>query len=152
MLAHVASREGVVAAENIMGHDVVMDYRTTPSAIYTSPEVASVGLTERQAGEKGIAVRVGRFPLAANGKSMIVNDVAGIVKYIVDEKYDEILGLHIIGPRATDLIVEGALAIRLEATVDEIVTTIHAHPTIGEALAEAALASRDEAIHLPKKQ
>ena len=152
MLAHVASREGVVAAENIMGHDVVMDYRTTPSAIYTSPEVASVGLTERQAGEKGIAVRVGRFPLAANGKSMIVNDVAGIVKYIVDEKYGEILGLHIIGPRATDLIVEGALAIRLEATVDEIVTTIHAHPTIGEALAEAALASRSEAIHLPKKQ
>ena len=152
MLAHVASREGVVAAENIMGHDVVMDYRTTPSAIYTSPEVASVGLTERQAREKGISVRIGRFPLAANGKSMIVNDVAGIVKYVIDERYDEILGLHIIGPRATELIVEGALAIRLEATVDEIATTIHAHPTIGEALSEAVLASRNEAIHIPKKQ
>ncbi len=152
MLAHVASREGVVAAENIMGHDVLMDYRTTPSAIYTSPEVASVGLTERQAGEKGIAVRIGRFPMAANGRSVIVNDVAGIVKYVVDEKYGEIIGLHIIGPHATDLIVEGALAIRLEATVDEIVTTIHAHPTIGEALAEAALASRGETIHMPKKQ
>ena len=109
-------------------------------------------MTERQAGEKGIAVRVGRFPLAANAKSMIANDVSGIVKYVVDEKYGEILGLHIVGPRATDLIVEGALAIRLEATVDDIATTIHAHPTIGEALSEAALASRNEAIHMPKKQ
>ncbi len=151
MLAHVASREGEVAAENIMGGNVAMDYRTVPSAIYTSPEVASVGMTEKQAIAKGLSVRTGRFPLSANGKSIIMNDVSGIVKYIVDEKYGEILGLHIIGPRATDLIVEGALAIRTEATVDEIVTTVHAHPTIGEALAEAALASRNEAIHLPRR-
>lgn len=87
----------------------------------------------------------------ANGKSLIMNDTDGLVKYVVDEKYDEILGVHIIGPRATDLIVEGALALRLEATVDELVTTVHAHPTVGEALLEGALAVRGQSISMPKK-
>ena len=126
MLAHVASREGIVAAENIMGRSVTMDYKTVPSAIYTSPEIASVGLTERQAREKGFKVKVGRFPLANNGKCIIMNDIDGLVKYVIHEKYNEILGVHIIGPRATDLIVEGALALRLEATAEEIISTIHA--------------------------
>jgi len=151
MLAHVASREGEVAAENIMGHPVEMDYKTVPSAVYTSPEIASVGLTEKEAAEKGLRVKVGRFPLMANGKSIIMNEMDGMVKYVVDEKYDEILGVHIIGPRATDLIVEGALALRLEATVDEILTTVHAHPTVGEALLEGAMAVRGLAVSLPKK-
>ncbi|ADE57700.1 MULTISPECIES: dihydrolipoyl dehydrogenase [Aminobacterium] len=152
MLAHVASREGIVAAENIMGRSVTMDYKTVPSAIYTSPEIASVGLTERQAREKGFKVKVGRFPLANNGKCIIMNDIDGLVKYVIHEKYNEILGVHIIGPRATDLIVEGALALRLEATAEEIISTIHAHPTIGEALAEGALAALGRVIHLPAKK
>ncbi|MDD4612956.1 MAG: dihydrolipoyl dehydrogenase [Synergistaceae bacterium] len=151
MLAHVASREGEVAAENIMGHKTEMDYKTVPNAVYTAPEIASVGLTEKEAAEKGFRVKIGRFPFMANGKSLIMNDTDGLVKYVVDEKYDEILGVHIIGPRATDLIVEGALALRLEATVDELVTTVHAHPTVGEALLEGALAVRGQSISMPKK-
>ena len=151
MLAHVASREGEVAAENIMGHKTEMDYKTVPNAVYTAPEIASVGLTEKEAAEKGFRVKIGRFPFMANGKSLIMNDTDGLVKYVVDEKYDEILGVHIIVPRATDLIVEGALALRLEATVDELVTTVHAHPTVGEALLEGALAVRGQSISMPKK-
>lgn len=151
MLAHVASREGEVAAESIMGRAVTMDYKTVPSAVYTAPEIASVGLGEKEAREQGFQVKIGRFPLMANGKSIIMNEADGMVKYVVDGKYDEILGVHIIGSRATDLIVEGALALRLEATVDEIVTTVHAHPTVGEALMEGAMAVRGEAISLPKK-
>ena len=151
MLAHVASREGEVAAENIMGHAVDMDYKTVPSAVYTAPEIASVGLSESEAKSRGHRVKIGRFPLMANGKSIIMNESDGMVKDVVDEKYDEILGVHIIGPRATDLIAQGGLALRLEATVDEIVTTIHAHPTVGEALLEAAMAVQGRAISLPKK-
>jgi dihydrolipoamide dehydrogenase len=151
MLAHVASREGEVAAENIMGHAVNMDYKTVPSAVYTAPEIASAGLTEREARGRGHDVKIGKFPLMANGKSIILNDMDGMVKYVVDAKYDEILGVHIIGPRATDLIAQGGLALRLEATVDEILTTIHAHPTVGEALLEAAMAVQGRAISLPKK-
>ena len=151
MLAHVASREGEVAAENIMGHAVDMDYKTVPSAVYTAPEIASVGLSESEAKGRGHRVKVGRFPLMANGKSLIMNESDGMVKYVVDEKYDEILGVHIIGPRATDLIAQGGLALRLEATVDEIITTIHAHPTVGEALLEGAMAVQGRAISLPKK-
>lgn len=151
MLAHVASREGEVAAENIMGYAVAMDYKTVPSAVYTAPEIASVGLSESEAKSRGHRVKIGRFPLMANGKSLIMNESDGMVKYVVDEKYDEILGVHIIGPRATDLIAQGGLALRLEATVDEIITTIHAHPTVGEALLEGAMAAQGRAISLPKK-
>lgn len=152
MLAHVASREGEVAAENIMGHNVKMDYKTNPGCIYTSPEIASVGLTEKEAREKGYDVKIGKFPLVANGKSLLMNETDGIIKFVVDDKYDEILGVHIVGPRATDLIVEGALALRLEATIDEIVSTIHAHPTVGEALGEAALDVNGGAIHIPPRK
>ena len=151
MLAHVASREGEVAAANMMGHTAEMEHTTVPSAVYTAPEIASVGLSEKDALERGFRVKIGRFPLMANGKSLIMNETDGMVKYVVDEKYDEILGVHIIGPRATDLIVEGALALRLEATVDEILTTVHAHPTVGEALLEGAMAVRGQALSLPKK-
>jgi dihydrolipoamide dehydrogenase len=152
MLAHVASREGEVAAENILGHSHKMDYKTAPGCVYTTPEIAWVGMTEEQAAEKGYKVKTGKFPLMANGKCLIMNDTAGFIKFVVDAKHDEVLGVHIIGPRATDLIVEGALALRLEATIDEIVTTIHAHPTVGEALGEAALDVNGAAIHMPPKQ
>lgn len=108
------------------------------------PEAASVGLTEEQCKAKGIEYKVGKFPLSANGKSLILNGGEGLVKIISDVKYGEILGMHMIGPRATDLISEGALAIRLEATTDEIISTIHSHPTVSEAVREAALHLENE--------
>lgn len=149
MLAHVASEQGVIAAENIMGLNKKMDYKTVPACVYTKPEIASVGLTEQQAKEKGIDYKVGKFPLVANGKSLIMNEAEGtFIKIIADKKYDEILGVHIYGPRATDLITEGALALRLESTTEELITTIHAHPTVGEAVKEAALACDNRAIHI----
>ena len=148
MLAHVASDQGIVAVENIMGKNKEMDYKTVPACVYTKPELATVGLTEEQAKEKGIDYKVGKFPLIANGKSLIMNETTGIIKVISDKKYDEILGVHILGPRATDLIAEAALALRLEATTEEIITTVHAHPTVGEAIREAVLAVNKEAIHM----
>ncbi|MCT4563807.1 MAG: dihydrolipoyl dehydrogenase [Maledivibacter sp.] len=149
LLAHVASAEGIAAAENIMGRASKIDFKTTPSAVYTKPELASVGLTEREAKNQGYEVKIGSFPLFANGKSLIMGETNGIVKFVVDANTDEILGIHMAGPRATDLIMEGGLALRLEATVEEIITTIHAHPTIGEAFHEAAHAVHNSSIHLP---
>lgn len=151
MLAHVASEQGMVAAERIMGKDSGMDYKTVPACVYLKPELASVGLSEEQVKEKGIPYRVGRFPLAGNAKSLIMNETDGIVKVIADEKYGEILGVHILGPRATDLIAEAALALRLECTTEELITTIHAHPTISEAVREAALSVTKEAIHIQNR-
>ncbi|HCL4445549.1 dihydrolipoamide dehydrogenase [Clostridium botulinum] len=151
MLAHVASDQGIIAVENIMGKNKKMDYKTVPACVYTKPELASVGLTEEQAKQKGVDYKVGKFPLIYNGKSLIMNDTEGFIKIIADKKYEEILGVHILGPRATDLITEAALALRLEATLEEIITTVHAHPTIGEAMKEAALAVNKEAIHMVNK-
>lgn len=148
MLAHVASAEGILAVETIMGIKSKIDFRTIPYCVYTKPELASVGLTESQARDLGYEVKVGNFPMAVNGKAMIMGETTGVVKYIADAVTGEILGLHMAGPRATDLIVEGALAIRLEATVDELISTIHAHPTVGESLLEAAHAVHGNAIHL----
>jgi Pyruvate/2-oxoglutarate dehydrogenase complex, dihydrolipoamide dehydrogenase (E3) component, and related enzymes len=138
MLAHVASQQGEVAAENAMDHDVVYDEKTNPSCVYTNPEFAGVGLTQEDIRGHEKNYSIGRFPLAANGKSLIMGATEGMIKIISDKKYKEIVGVHILGPRATDLIVEGALALRLESTVEEIISTIHAHPTVGEALKEAA--------------
>ena len=151
MLAHVASAQGEIAAEHAMGIDAKYDGGTNPSCVYTSPEFASVGLTEQEAKKRGLAYKVGRFPMAANGRALIANGGEGIVKIIADEKYGEILGLHILGPCATEMIAEGVLAIRLEATLDEIADTIHAHPTITEAIREAALAAKKQAIHIPNR-
>jgi dihydrolipoamide dehydrogenase len=106
-----------------------------------------VGLTEEQAKAKGIAYKVGKFPMSANGKALILNGGEGLVKIVAGAKYGEVLGMHIIGPRATDLIAEGALAIRLEATLDELISTIHSHPTVTETLREAALHAEKRAIH-----
>ena len=148
MLAHVASAEGIVAVENIMKIKPEIDFKTVPSAIYTKPEVASVGLTEAEAISKRIAVKVGKFPLMANGKSVIMME-EGFVKIVADAETKEILGAQIVGPRATDIIGEVALAIRLEATVDELITTIHAHPTVSEAVMEASHDVFGHPIHLP---
>ncbi|MBU4439626.1 MAG: dihydrolipoyl dehydrogenase [Acetobacterium sp.] len=147
MLAHVASQQGEVAAENAMGHAASYDEKTNPSCVYTTPEFASVGLTQEDIRGNEKDYSIGRFPLAANGKSLIMGDTEGMVKIISNKKYKEIVGVHILGPRATDLIVEGALALRLESTVAEIISTIHAHPTVGEAIKEAALATENRAIH-----
>ena len=138
---------GEVAAENIMGIPAVYDEKTNPTCVYMEPEAASVGLTEEQAKAKGLNYKVGKFPMSANGKALILNGGEGLVKIIADAKYGEVLGMHIIGPRATDLIAEGALAIRLEATIDELISTIHSHPTVTETMREAALNVEKRAIH-----
>lgn len=150
LLAHVASSHGIAVAENIMGSFEAIDYKTTPYCIYTKPELAGVGLTEKQAILKGYNVKTGKFPLYANGKSIINGMVNGLVKFVIDGDTDEILGLHIAGTNATELIGIGALAIRLESTIEEIITTIHAHPTIGESIHEAAESVYGKAIHLPR--
>ncbi|MEW6266766.1 MAG: dihydrolipoyl dehydrogenase [Thermodesulfobacteriota bacterium] len=147
-LAHSASAEGLVAAENALGGKSEMDYRVVPNCIYSSPEVAGVGLTEKEAKTGGYAVKVGRFPFSALGKAVATGATQGLAKIVVEEKYGEILGVHLIGERASDLIAEAALAIRLEATVDQLCATMHAHPTFAEALFEAAQAVNNRAIHL----
>lgn len=145
MLAHVASREGELAAENIMGHNLKMDYGKVPGAIYTNPEIAWVGLTEKQALESGRDISIGRFPMAYNGKSMVMGG-EGLFKIVVDRQLGEILGVHLIGPRATDIIAEAVLAINMEATVNDLIEAIHAHPTVSEAVGEAALDSLGRAL------
>lgn len=148
MLAHVATAEGECAVRNMLGEKMRMDYRAVPSCIYTSPEIASVGLTEEKARESG-EIRIGTFPLRANGKALILNETDGMVKIISDRKYGEILGVHIIGPHATDMIAEAVLGIRLEATVNELAGAIHPHPTLSEAMMEAALMLTGGPIHMP---
>jgi len=150
MLAHAASAEGIVAVESIMNKKLNIDFNTIPYCVYTKPELAGVGLTEEQAKEKGYDVKVGIFPLYINGKAMIQGEQEGLVKYVIDGATKEVLGLHMSGPSGTELIVEGALAVRLEATIDEITSTIHAHPTVAESLHEAAHAVYNNAIHMPK--
>lgn len=150
LLAHVASAEGIIAAENMMGKYIPIDFKTIPYCVYTKPEIASVGLNERQALKQGYSIKVGKFPLYANGKSVIKGEVNGLVKFVIDEDTDEILGLHIAGPNATELIAVGAMAIRLEATLNEVISTIFAHPTISESIHEAAHAVHRNAIHMPR--
>lgn len=148
-LAHVASLGGEVAVENALGHSATLDLKTVPSCVYTDPEIASVGLTEEQARQVGHDVRVGRFPLIANGKALTYGERTGFVKVVSEARFGEVLGLHIVAPHASDLIHEGGLALALEATLDELAMTVHGHPTLGEAVREAALAARGAAIHLP---
>ncbi len=150
MLAHVASAEGIVAVESIMNKKSKIDFKTVPYCVYTRPELAGVGLTEEQARSKGLDIKIGMFPMYINGKSIIEGETDGIVKYIADSITGEVLGLHMAGSHATELIVEGALAIKLEATMEEIISTIHAHPTVGESLQESAHAVYNNAIHIPK--
>jgi dihydrolipoamide dehydrogenase len=149
LLAHVASLGGEVAVENALGHASTLDLKTVPSCVYTEPEVASVGLTEQQASESGYDVQVGRFPLNANGKALTFGESRGQVKVVSEARFGEVLGLHIVAPHASDLIHEGGLALALEATIDELIATVHGHPTLGEAVREAALEVRGEALHLP---
>lgn len=150
-LAHTASAMGEVAAENICGIEAHYDEKTNPTCVYIEPEAASVGLTEEKCKAQGIEYKVGKFPMSANGKALILNGGEGLVKIIAGKEYGEILGMHIIGPRATDLIAEGALAISEEMTLDEIINTIHSHPTVTETMREAALQAEKRAIHTSNK-
>ncbi len=136
-LAHTATAEGLVAAENICGHHSVMSYKANPACIYTEPEVASVGLTEAEARAKGLDVKVGTFPFRNLGKAMAINERDGFVKVVAENKYGEILGVHVIGPHATDIIHEAVVSIQLENTVEELMRTIHAHPSLSEAMGQA---------------
>jgi len=149
MLAHVGSAMGIVSAEHIAGHEtIILDYEMMPRATYCQPQVASFGLTEAQAKERGYTVKIGRFPFQANGKALGLGDYAGWVKLVVDEKYGEILGAHMIGPEVTELLPELTLAHMLELTPEEIARNVHAHPTISEALMEAAHGALGSAIHI----
>ena len=152
MLAHVASAEGLVAVENIMGKTATINYDKVPACIYSFPEVAVVGLTEAEAKRRGHDLKVGTFPLAANGKALAEGETDGLIKIVADAQYGEILGVHIIAAQATDLISEAVLALELEATLDEIAMTIHPHPTSSEIVMEAAHVALGQAIHIFKRQ
>jgi dihydrolipoamide dehydrogenase len=148
-LAHVSSAEGIITAERIAGRDVKpINYDHVPACTYCDPEIGSVGLTEREAQEHGYDVRVGTFPFFVLGRAKMAGEAEGFVKIVADKKYDEVLGVHMIGPRATELVAEATLALRLECTVEELVRTIHAHPTFSEAVSEAAHAAHGAAIHM----
>ncbi len=148
MLAHKATKEGEVVAEVIAGHKAAKDWVGMPAAIFTDPEIATVGLGEQQAKEKGIEVRVGKFPFAALGRAMAVNETDGFIKVVADKASHEILGVHIVGPAATDLISEGALALEMHAFLEDVGLTVHPHPTLGEGLMEASQNALGHAIHV----
>src|SRR6202165_118390 len=176
MLAHVASYEGVCAVENIAGHrggapgsgfagpaatggesppqikSRVPDYHAAPNCVYTDPEIAHVGIGEKEAKEKGLDVKVGRFPFAASGRALALGQAGGLVQALADSQSGKLLGAHIIGPRATDLIAEATLAIQNGLTLEQIDLTIHAHPTLPESLMEAALAAQGRAIHITNRK
>jgi dihydrolipoamide dehydrogenase len=147
-LAHLSSAEGVALAERIAGRPFhPIDYDTVPACTYCDPEIGSVGLTERQARDRGYDVQVGTFKFGVLGRARIAGETQGFVKVVADRKYDELLGVHMIGPRATELVAEATLALRLECTVEELARTIHPHPTMAEAIGEAAHAAHGAAIH-----
>ena len=152
MLAHAAMAMGEAAAENAMGGEAGFNEDMSPACAYVGPEIAGVGYTEKRAKELGIEYIVGRFPTSANGRSLVSGCTGGLIKVLAGPKFGEILGVHILAPSATELIEEAALAIRLEATLDELTDTIHCHPTVAEALREAALAAQKRAIHIPNKK
>jgi dihydrolipoamide dehydrogenase len=146
-LAHVATREGEVAADNILGHPLKMDYKAVPACIYTEPEIAVTGLTEKEARDAGYDVQVGKFSFKALGKALAINENVGTVKIVSEKKYGEILGGHIIGPHASDLIHEICVSMKLESTIEELMGTIHAHPSLSEAVMEAAQDVKGESVH-----
>ncbi len=148
-LAHLSSAEGIVLAERIAGREArPIDYDQVPGCTYCDPEIGSIGLTEQEAVSRGFDVRVGTFPFGVLGRAKMSGDTEGFVKIVADKKYDEVLGVHMIGARATELVAGAAVALRLEATVEELIRTIHPHPTMSEAVAEAAHAVHGAAIHV----
>jgi dihydrolipoamide dehydrogenase len=148
-LAHLSSAEGVVLAERLAGREVrPINYDQVPGCTYCDPEIGSIGLTEQEATTRGFDVKVGTFPFGVLGRAKIAGETEGFVKIVAEKKYDELLGVHMIGARATELVAEAAVALRLECTVEELIRTIHAHPTMSEAVGEAAHAVHGAAIHI----
>ncbi|HKM78130.1 MAG TPA: dihydrolipoyl dehydrogenase, partial [Candidatus Bathyarchaeia archaeon] len=151
LFAHKASKEGIVAAESIAGMKSEADFRAIPWAIFTDPEIASAGLTESQAREKGYDPIIGKFPFTALGRALLAGETEGFVKVVADKSSELVLGIHIVGPEASDLISEAALAIEMGATLRDIELTIHPHPTLPESIMEAAAAAKGRAIHILQK-
>jgi dihydrolipoamide dehydrogenase len=151
LLAHKAMKEGEVIAEVVAGHKVEKDWVTIPGAIFTDPEIATAGLTADEAVAKGYEVSVGKFPFAALGKAMAMNETEGFVKIVADKKTKQILGIHIVGPEASTMISEGALALEMAAFLDDVAMTIHPHPTLGEAVMEAAAHALGQAVHIANR-
>jgi dihydrolipoamide dehydrogenase len=148
-LAHLSSAEGIALAERIAGKEFrAINYDQVPGCTYCDPEIGSVGLTEKEAQARGYDVRVGSFKFGVLARARIAGEIEGFVKIVADRKYDEVLGVHMIGPRSTELVAEATLALRLECTVEELIRTIHAHPTMSEAVGEAAHATHGAAIHV----
>ncbi|MFI8482698.1 dihydrolipoyl dehydrogenase [Pseudomonas sp. NPDC078700] len=152
MLAHKASEEGVMVAERIAGHKAQMNYDLIPSVIYTHPEIAWVGKTEQQLKADGVAVNVGTFPFAASGRAMAANDTGGMVKVIADAKTDRVLGVHVIGPSAAELVQQGAIGMEFGTSAEDLGMMVFSHPTLSEALHEAALAVNGGAIHIANRK
>ena len=152
MLAHKATKEAEVVAEQIAGNNSAMDARTIPAVVFTDPEISSTGLTELEATEAGHKLKVGKFPFAALGRAMSVNDTDGFCKMVADENSGEVLGVHIVGNGASDLISEAALAIEMGAVLHDLALTIHPHPTLSEVIMEAAAATNGEAIHIMNRK
>jgi dihydrolipoamide dehydrogenase len=148
MLAHKAEDEGVVAAEVIAGRPAHMHYKSIPNVVYTWPEIAAVGATERQVNESGRAYKTGKFPFSANGRARSLGDTTGFVKFVADAKTDELIGAHMIGPNVSELIAEVVLGFEYRASADDIGMTVHAHPTLAETTKEAALATLGRALHI----
>ncbi len=151
LLAHKATKEGEIVAEVIAGHKAAMDWATIPGAIFTDPEIATAGLTEAEAKNAGHEVSVGKFPFAALGKAMAMNETDGFVKIVADKKTKQILGVHIVGPEASTMIGEAALSLEMAAFLDDVSLTIHPHPTLGEAYMEAAAHAMGQAIHIANR-
>ncbi len=151
MLAHKATKEGEIVAEVVAGHKAAMDWATIPGAIFTDPEIATTGLTEAEAKQKGHEVSVGKFPFAALGKAMALNETDGFVKIVADKKSKQILGVHIVGPEASTMISEAALSLEMAAFLEDVSLTIHPHPTLGEAYMEAAAHAMGHAVHIANR-
>jgi dihydrolipoamide dehydrogenase len=148
-LAHLSSAEGIIAAERAAGKEVrPINYDHVPACTYCDPEIGSVGLSEAKAEQRGYDVRIGTFPFKVLGRARMANEIEGFVKIVAEKKYDEILGVHMIGPRATELVAEATMMLRMECTVEELIRTIHAHPTMSEAVGEAAHAAHGAAVHI----
>jgi dihydrolipoamide dehydrogenase len=147
MLAHKAEEEGIAAVERILGEAGHVNYNTIPGVIYTYPEVASVGKTEEELKKEGVLYKKGTFPMMANSRARTNNDAEGMVKVLTDSETDKILGVHIIGPNAGEMIAEGVLGMEYGASAEDIARTCHAHPTLSEAFKEACMAAYDKPIH-----
>lgn len=147
MLAHKAEEEGIAAVEHIIGEGGHVNYKTIPGVIYTHPEVASVGLTEEEVKAAGISYLKGSFPFMANSRARTNNDAEGLVKIVIEKESQKILGVHIIGPNAGEMIAEGVLGMEYGASAEDIARTCHAHPTLSEAFKEACMAAYDKPIH-----